>query len=42
MMKKVTDPLDAELSLKSLFSLNWDQDLIWDRNEYPGLEYAQV
>jgi gliding motility-associated lipoprotein GldK len=31
-----------ELSDKSLFSLNWDQDLIWDREEYPDLSYAEV
>ena len=40
--QKRNTPLDAEASLKSQFTLNWDVDLIWDRNEYDGLEYAQV
>ena len=30
-------------SKKSDFSLDWDRaDIIWDRNEYPSVEYAQV
>ena len=40
--KKLDITLDAEVSLKSQFTLNWDVDLIWDRDEYDGLEYAQV
>ena len=31
-----------ELSPKSEFSLNWDVDLIWDREQYPDLSYAEV
>ncbi|MDB4148367.1 SUMF1/EgtB/PvdO family nonheme iron enzyme [Flavobacteriaceae bacterium] len=27
---------------KSEFSLNWNVDLIWDREEYPDLPYAEV
>jgi gliding motility-associated lipoprotein GldK len=40
--QKLNTSLDADVSLKSQFTLNWDVDLIWDRNEYDGLEYAQV
>ena len=31
-----------ELSDKSEFSLNWNVDLIWNREEYPDLPYAEV
>ena len=31
-----------ENSDKSEFSLNWNVDLIWDREEYPDLPYAEV
>ncbi len=31
-----------EVSDKSEFSLNWNVDLIWDREEYPDLPYAEV
>ena len=40
--QKLNTVLDAEVSPKSEFTLNWNVDLIWDRNEYDGLEYAQV
>ena len=31
-----------EFSDKSEFSLNWNVDLIWDREDYPDLAYAEV
>ena len=31
-----------ENSDKSEFSLNWNVDLIWDREDYPDLPYAEV
>ena len=37
---KGTDLL--ENSDKSEFSLNWNVDLIWDREDYPDLPYAEV
>jgi len=45
--QKLLDSLErlndiSELSPKSIFALNWDKDLVWDRNEYPGVEYASV
>ena len=40
--KGESDPLN-ELSDKSEFSLDWQRaDLIWNREDYPDLEYAQV